>query len=100
MAGAGDGEGILEGSACAGGLDRGDRRERTGGGACARRQCLDRDPLDRPLDDDWKRRSQAGTGHTRSPLEKHRQWLLDLVAAQPDLTVEEIRVRLRSEKKL
>ena len=27
-----------------------------------------------------------GTGHSRSPLEAHRQWLLDLVAAEPDLT--------------
>ena len=31
-----------------------------------------------------------GTGHCRSPLEAHRQWLLDLVAAEPDLTLEEI----------
>jgi len=44
--------------------------------------------------------AKSGTGHTRSPLEKHRQWLLDLVAAEPDLTLEEIRVRLRSQKKL
>jgi len=41
-----------------------------------------------------------GTGHSRSPLEAHEQWLLDLVAAEPDLTLEEIRARLRSEKKL
>ena len=27
--------------------------------------------------------AKPGTGHTRSPLEKHRQWLLDLVAAEP-----------------
>lgn len=44
--------------------------------------------------------AKPGTGHTRSPLEKHRQWLLDLVAAEPDLTLDEIRARLRSEKKL
>jgi transposase len=44
--------------------------------------------------------AKPGTGHTRSPLETHRQWLLDLVAAEPDLTLEEIRVRLRTEKKL
>ena len=43
--------------------------------------------------------AKPGTGHTRSPLEKHRRWLLDLVAAEPDLTLEEIRARLRSEKK-
>jgi transposase len=44
--------------------------------------------------------AKPGTGHTRSPLEKHRQWLLDLVATEPDLTLDEIRVRLRSQKKL
>ena len=44
--------------------------------------------------------AKPGTGHTRSPLEKHRQWLLDLVAAEPDLTLDEMRARLRSEKKL
>ena len=36
--------------------------------------------------------AKPGTGHTRSPLEKHRQWLLDLVAAEPDLTLDEIGV--------
>jgi transposase len=41
-----------------------------------------------------------GTGHSRSPLEVHRQWLLDLIAAEPDLTLEEIRARLKSEKRL
>jgi transposase len=43
--------------------------------------------------------AKPGTGHSRSPLEKHRQWLLDLIAAEPDLTLEEIRTRLRSMKK-
>jgi transposase len=43
--------------------------------------------------------AKPGTGHSRSPLEKHKQWLLDLVARDPDLTLEEIRARLRSEKK-
>src|SRR5215471_20976781 len=43
--------------------------------------------------------AKPGTGHSRSPLERHRQWLLDLVAAEPDLTLEEIRARLRKEKK-
>ena len=41
-----------------------------------------------------------GTGHSRSPLKQHEQWLLDLVAAEPDLTLAEIRARLRTEKKL
>ena len=41
-----------------------------------------------------------GTGHSRSQLEEHRQWLLDLVATEPDLTLEEIRARLKSEQKL
>jgi transposase len=43
--------------------------------------------------------AKPGTGHSRSPLEKHKQWLLDLVAREPDLTLGEIRARLRSEKK-
>ena len=42
--------------------------------------------------------AKPGTGHSRSPLEKHRRWLLDLIAAEPDLTLEEIRTRLRSVK--
>ena len=44
--------------------------------------------------------AKPGTGHTRSPLEKHRQWLFDLVAAEPDLTLDEIGARLGSNKKL
>ena len=44
--------------------------------------------------------AKPGTGHSRSPLETHKQWLLDLMAAEPDLTLDEIRARLRSEKKL
>ena len=41
-----------------------------------------------------------GTGHGRSPLNMHEQWLLALVATEPDLTLEEIRTRLAREKKL
>jgi transposase len=37
---------------------------------------------------------------SRSPLETHKRWLLDLVAAEPDLTLDEIRARLACEKKL
>jgi transposase len=44
--------------------------------------------------------AKAGTGHSRSPLKVHEQWLLDLVAAEPDLTLDEIRTRLAAEKKL
>ena len=44
--------------------------------------------------------AKPGTGHCRSPLEAHKSWLLDLVAKEPDLTLAEIRARLRSEKKL
>jgi transposase len=44
--------------------------------------------------------AKPGTGHCRSPLEVHKQWLLDLTAAAPDLTLDEIRVRLAVEKKL
>jgi len=44
--------------------------------------------------------AKPGTGHSRSPLETHAKWLLDLVAQEPGLTLEEIRDRLRREKKL
>ncbi len=44
--------------------------------------------------------AKPGTGHSRSPLKAHEQWLLDLVASEPDLTLEEIRDRLQREKKL
>jgi transposase len=44
--------------------------------------------------------AKPGTGHVRSPLKQHEQWLLALVAAEPDLTLQEIRARLRSEKKM
>jgi transposase len=39
------------------------------------------------------------TRHSRSPLEKHKRWLLALVADEPDLTLDEIRARLRSVKR-
>jgi len=41
--------------------------------------------------------AKPGTGHSRSPL---KQWLLALVAEEPDLTLHEIRARLRSEKRM
>lgn len=44
--------------------------------------------------------AKPGTGHSRSPLKAHERWLLDLVAKAPDLTLEEIRERLRRDKKL
>lgn len=44
--------------------------------------------------------AKPGTGHSRSPLKPHTQWLLDLVARVPDLTLQEIRDRLGREKKL
>jgi len=34
-------------------------------------------------------------GGKRSLLDAHQRWLLELVAAEPDLTMEEIRGRLR-----
>jgi transposase len=43
--------------------------------------------------------AKPGIGYCRSRLEQHRQWLLDLVAAEPDLTLEEIGRRLRAVKK-
>lgn len=44
--------------------------------------------------------AKPGTGYSRSPLKAHERWLLDLVAKEPDLTLEEIRDRLHREKKL
>jgi transposase len=44
--------------------------------------------------------AKPGTGHGRSPLKAYEQWLLEVVAKQPDLTLEEIRDRLRREKNL
>lgn len=44
--------------------------------------------------------AKPGTGHSRSPLKQHEIWLLDLIAREPDLTLEEIRDRLAAEKKL
>ena len=54
--------------------------------------------------DRWKRtgsvEAKPGTGHSRSPLDKHDQWLLDLIAAGSDLTLDDIRPRLIRENKL
>ena len=44
--------------------------------------------------------AKPGTGHSRSPLKAYERWLLDLVASEPDLTLAEIRDRLKREKKL
>lgn len=38
--------------------------------------------------------AKPGTGHTCSPLEAHKDWLIDLVKAEPDLTLHEIQARL------
>lgn len=44
--------------------------------------------------------AKPGTGHSRSPLKGCEQSLLDVVAKELDLTLEEIRDRLKREKKL
>ena len=38
--------------------------------------------------------AKPSTGHARSPLKAHEAWLLELIAATPDLTLEEIRQAL------
>src|SRR5258708_19726408 len=43
--------------------------------------------------------AKPGTGHCRSPLERHEWWLLDLVTAEPDLTLPDIRAPLPPPKK-
>ena len=42
--------------------------------------------------------AKPGTGYCHSPLEAFKDWLLDLVTAEPDLTLEEIRARLSDKK--
>jgi len=47
----------------------------------------------------WRQTGSAAAkpmGGKRSPLDAHKEWLLDLIAAEPDLTLEEIRDRLRA----
>src|SRR3984893_9995997 len=49
----------------------------------------------------WRRWHDTGTvkakpsGGSKSPLEEHAEWLLALVAAQPDLTLDEIVTAMR-----
>ena len=45
-------------------------------------------------------KASATRGHRQSPLDEHAVWLLGLVAAQPDLTLEEIRGLLLQRKGL
>jgi transposase len=42
--------------------------------------------------------AKTNKGQSRSPLKKHEEWLLALVAQEPDLTLEEIRRRLLEER--
>jgi transposase len=46
----------------------------------------------------WRRTGSVAAkpmGGKRSPLDAHKEWLLALTAAEPDLTLEEIRGRLK-----
>ena len=47
----------------------------------------------------WRRDGRMAAsgvrGHRRAVLEPHAAWLLDLIGAQPDITLEEIRTLLR-----
>jgi transposase len=46
----------------------------------------------------WRRTGSVAAkpmGGKRSPLDTHADWLLELIAAEPDLTLEEVRIRLR-----
>lgn len=46
----------------------------------------------------WRRTGSVAAkpmGGKRSPLDAHKQWLLALTAAEPDLTLQEVRGRLR-----
>src|SRR5215813_854715 len=44
-------------------------------------------PLDRRWTTTGSVDAKPGTGHSHSPLERHKQWLLDLIATEPDLTL-------------
>src|SRR3984893_4647419 len=44
--------------------------------------------------------AKPGTGHSRSPLNKHEQWLLDLIASETDLTLDDTGLGLSGAKKL
>jgi transposase len=47
----------------------------------------------------WRRIGSAAAkpmGGKSSPLDAHKKWLLELIAAEPDLTLEEIRSRLHA----
>ena len=48
-------------------------------------------PLQQSLADRWNRTgsvaAKPGIGHSRSPLKADEQWLLDLVAKEPDLSL-------------
>jgi putative transposase len=52
----------------------------------------------------WRERSDVSPtsqrGRLRSPLHAHRRWLLDQVAAEPGLTLAEVRERLAAERGL
>jgi transposase len=46
----------------------------------------------------WRQTGSAAAkpmGGKHSPLDAHKAWLLELIAAEPDLTLQEIRGRLR-----
>jgi transposase len=42
--------------------------------------------------------AKSNRGRSRSPLERHEAWLLELVRCEPDLTLEEIQGRLLDER--
>ena len=47
----------------------------------------------------WRQTGLAAAkpmGGKRSPLDAHKAWLLELIVAEPDLTLQEIRGRLRA----
>ena len=42
--------------------------------------------------------AKPNTGHSRSPLKQHEEWLLDLVGREGDLTLQGIQDRLSEER--
>src|SRR5690606_31277809 len=88
------GEGLLEGLAGACGFDGRGGRKPARGRAYSPSCSLDGGALARSEGENRQRRGE--TGHrVQPPLKAYEQWLLDLLAMEPDLTLEEIRDRLR-----
>jgi transposase len=74
-------------------------------GGASRREAAERFEISVSSAIRWMRRwtstksaAAAPQGGSRSPLEDHASWLLALIAAQPDLTLEEVVAAMRKQE--